>query len=128
MPSATLVSLADIARHHSRHLDHDPYRSVLGFFTDLGVATDAQVARAIGEEPPPSDNKNLDALLAAAAEHVAFHRDLAAPPWCESSARFLATAWFPVDLPSVRVTALVSSPASFARRGVFIDRRDLDRI
>ena len=42
--------------------------------------------------------------------------------------RFLPTAWFPIDLPSVRVHALVRGPAAFWRRLIFIDRSDLSRV
>ena len=126
--SVALVSLAEMARHHRQHPGSDPYRSALGFITDLDEANATDIAAAIACEPELSGDGRVDALLAALAEHVAFHHDIACPAWCESSVRFLRTAWFPVDLPSVRVRGLVTSPASFARRGVFIDRSDLDRV
>ncbi len=67
-------------------------------------------------------------LIAAAAEHIAFHRSLPVPRWVDGPGRVLTAAWFPVDLPSLRVRGMVTSPASFARRGVFIDRLDLERV
>jgi len=42
--------------------------------------------------------------------------------------RFLETAWWVSSLPSAKVQALVHSPASFRRRGVMIDRRDLEAV
>lgn len=35
--------------------------------------------------------------------------------------------WFLSDTPSGRAEAVVTAPASFRRRGVFIERRDLER-
>lgn len=105
----------------------DAYRAALGLTAELASVNAVDVARAIANEPAPTGDARVDALLGAVAEHVAFHRDIEAPAWCSASTRFLHEAWFPVDLPSVRVRALVSSPASFWRRGVYIDRSDLDR-
>ena len=106
---------------------YDGYRAALGLTAELASVGAADVARAIADEPAATGDNRLDALFGALAEHVAFHRDIDAPTWCDGPTRFLREAWFPVDLPSVRVRALVSSPASFWRRGVYIDRSDLDR-
>jgi hypothetical protein len=127
--AVALVPLAALARRlRDTSDDRDAYREAIGFVTDLSAATDDDVDAAITPEPELTGNTRVDALLGALAEHVAFHRGRDSPAWCEEPSRFLRSAWFPVDLPSVRVTALVSSPASFARRGIWIDRRDLDRV
>jgi hypothetical protein len=85
----------------------------------------------VRRQPTPlqkSPGSRVDALLAAVAEHLAFHHRVAAPLWCLDPSRRVAAAWFPIDLPSLRVRGLVTSPASFARRGIYIDRADLDRV
>jgi hypothetical protein len=105
----------------------DAYRAALGLVAELSSAPASVVAQSISAEPPRTGDGRVDALLAAIAEHLAFHSGLTAPPWCEAPHRFLHAAWYPVDLPSVRVRALVSTPASFWRRGIYIDRSDLDR-
>lgn len=106
----------------------DAYRAILGFVDEVAVLSDAEFLRAISDEPTTAGDDRVDALLAAVAEHLACDRQLPVPAWCSKPGRFLATAWFPVDLPSVRVRALVSAPAAFWRRLIFIDRSDLSRV
>ena len=128
MGSSLLVSLADVARGLRVHDASDAYRAIIGWLDEISDAEDTVVATAIADEPALSGDERLDALLAAAAEHAAFHADADVPDWLSNDDRFLRTAWFPIDLPSLRVRGLVSSPASFARRGIFIDRSDLERV
>ena len=126
--SSSLLSLADVARD-LRVLDaSDAYRAVIGWLDEISDAGGPVVETAIAEEPALTGDERLDALLAAAAEHAAFHADADVPDWLSTGDRFLQSAWFPIDLPSLRVRGLVSSPASFARRGIFIDRSDLERV
>lgn len=126
--SRSPLSLADIARD-LRVLDMaDAYRAVIGWLDELSGLGTTVVETAIADTPAPTGDTRLDALLAAVAEHAAFHADADVPDWLSDGERFLREAWFPIDLPSLRVRGLVSSPASFARRGIFIDRSDLERV
>lgn len=128
MRSSSVLSLADVARD-LRVLDaSDAYRAVIGWLDEISGAGETSVEMAITEPPALTGDLRLDALLAAAAEHAAFHADAKVPDWISGGDRFLRSAWFPIDLPSLRVRGLVSSPASFARRGIFIDRSDLERV
>ena len=95
---------------------------------ELSGAGRTVVQAAIADAPALTGDERFDALLAAAAEHAAFHADADVPDWLSNGCRFLRSAWFPIDLPPLRVRGLVSSPASFARRGIFIDRSDLERV
>lgn len=126
--SNVVQSLDELARWAAQNSAEDAYRSILGFVADVSAGTHDDVYQAIIEEPALATDRRVDSLMAAAAEHVAFHSSLSTPRWCLDTCRFLTSAWFPVDLPSVRVRALVTSPASFWRRGIFIDRSDLDRV
>ncbi len=78
-------------------------------------------------------NRNVPDYLPLTAKEVTAHMrdspdDDTKLRWCLSeSKRFLERWWFPTDLPSVRATALVQSPAAFRRRGVFITEADLSR-
>ena len=78
------------------------------------------------EPPPPTADVRWDALLGAIAEHLAFHDALRCPAWALDESRFLLSAWFLSDLPSVRAAAMETSPASFRRRAIFLERSDLD--
>ena len=75
-------------------------------------------------EPAPTGDERWDALLAAAAEHLAAQHDAAPPDW--SRPRVLHTAWFPSSLPSKRMEALVWAPAAFRKHGVFLSTHDLE--
>jgi hypothetical protein len=122
------MSLAGLAVWLHANGDQDAYRAALGFVSDTDNASDEDFATFIAQEPAPTGDHRVDALLAAMAEHLASQRGIAVPYWCEGTSRFLSTAWFPVDLASIRVRALVSAPASFWRRLIFIDRSDLHRV
>lgn len=53
------------------------------------------------------------------------HDDKPPPNWVHEASRFLDRVWWVSDMPSARASALVHTPASFRRRGIMIDRRDL---
>jgi hypothetical protein len=125
LSTTSLSSIGEWAR--GQHAS-DAYRAILGFVDEVSAMSDAELLRTISDEPPTAGDGRVDALLAAVAEHLACDRQLAVPSWCSKPGRFLATAWFPVELPSVRVRALVSAPAAFWRRLIFIDRSDLGRV
>jgi hypothetical protein len=124
----SLCSLADVAQDLRVFDVSDAYRVVICWLDELSGAGQGTVEAAIADTPELTGDGRLDALLAAAAEHAAFHADADVPDWLSDGERFLQTVWFPIDLPSLRVRGLVSSPASFARRGIFIDRSDLERV
>ena len=62
----------------------------------------------------------FDALLGALAEHLCAQDGASAPAWVEEPDRFLDTWWFVAGLRSLEADALVHSPISFSRRGIFI--------
>jgi hypothetical protein len=126
--SRSLLSLADVALDLRVCDVSDAYRVVIGWLDEHSGVGQGTVEAAIADAPALTGDERLDALLAAAAEHAAFHADSEVPDWLSDGERFLRTAWFPIDLPSLRVRGLVSSPASFARRGIFVDRSDLERV
>lgn len=79
----------------------------------------------ITAEPALVGDIRFDALLAAAAEHLAARYGLPGPLWTMTVERFLDRAWWISTLPSARVQALLWTPASFRRRGIYLDRHDL---
>jgi hypothetical protein len=124
----SIFPLADVAHFGAAHGDNDLYRAAIGAL-DEGMRADVEsLASWLAPEPTLTGNARADCIVAAIAEHVAFHRDVPSPDWADRPQRFLRSAWFPVDTPFIRVRALVSSPASFARRLIYIDRSDLDRV
>ncbi len=77
-------------------------------------------------EEPASIEPRWDAFLAAWVEHHCWHDRLRTPDWVFAESRYLAGTWFPgTPLPSLRIEALVHSPAAFEAHGVLLCAREL---
>lgn len=75
---------------------------------------------AVAQEPMSTGDARYDAMLAAIAEYLCAREGILAPTWVEDSNRFLDQWWFVSGIRSLHADAIVHSPISFARRGVFI--------
>jgi hypothetical protein len=74
----------------------------------------------IQQEPPTTGDQRFDAFVAALVEYLCA-RDLASPPeWVDAPSRFLDTWWFMSGIRALHANAMVHSPISFKRHGVFI--------
>ena len=102
-------------------------RLVLEFVEEYRWEPREQRAALLEALPAATGDHRYDALLAALAEHLAYHDELAVPDWAYDHDRFLDQWWFPIDLPAVRADALVHSPGAFRIRGIFIGSGALDR-
>lgn len=92
-----------------------------------GAAEDDQPVRLlVAAEPQSTGDARFDALLAAIAEDLCVHAGIRPPGWVHDGSRFLNGVWWVSDLPSARAAALVHTPASYRRRGIMIDRHDLE--
>lgn len=122
----SLFRLSDLALAIERS-DDDQRKLRLVFEFLRGAAEDGHpVPMLVAAEPAPTGDPRFDALLAAIAEDLCVHAEVPPPSWVHESSRFLDRAWWVSDLPSARAHALVNAPASFRRRGVMLDRRDLE--
>lgn len=121
--TAPLVASA-LAEGNHRHAD----RAILEFLRaqqEIGIDHRRSLVVA---EPPPTGDRQYDALLGAIAEHLAFHNAESIPSWTAHPDRFLSVAWYWIDVVSRRETLRTISPAAFARRLVFIDPVDLTSV
>jgi hypothetical protein len=100
----------------------DDYRSVM---RHRGVVAAARMWQA---EPGPTGDVRVDAALAALGEHLARRGDWPAPSWTRKPGREAVPWWFVTELRGLHPRALVESPSSFRRRGVFITRGALERV
>jgi hypothetical protein len=78
---------------------------------------------------PATTGTPWDVFLEALAEHLAHHASLEMPRWVTD--RIVdGPFWWPVHgrLPSTRAAALAHSPASFLRRSILTDGRDLPAV
>lgn len=110
----------------------------------LAEAGDAEVVRFVADwidraltaergdldlaaEPSLDGRSHIDALVAAAAAHVARHLGQPAPSWTIGPERLADTFWHPGP-PALFPNALVHAPGEFAVRGVFIEAASLESV
>jgi hypothetical protein len=79
-------------------------------------------------EPPLTGSTRVDAALAAMAEYLARRDGWRAPSWVRDPGREASPWWFVTELRGMHPKALVESPSSFRRRGVFITADALARV
>jgi len=85
-------------------------------------------ARIFAERPDSTGDARVDAALAALAEHLARRDGWPVPDWATEPARQTREWWFVTELSGLHPRALVESPLSFRKRGVFITRDALERV
>jgi hypothetical protein len=95
---------------------------------DLARAGTQIASGRFTHEPPPTRSAEVDAALAALAEHLARRDNWPLPSWARKPGRYSATWWFVSPLPGMHPTALQESPPSFRTRGVFITAGALSRV
>lgn len=124
-PDSDRYRLRDLANDIKRERG-DERRLRLVFEFLRGASDDGHPLKTlVAATPASTGDQRYDAMLAAIAEHLCVQQQIDTPSWALQPKRFLDRAWWVSDLPSARAQALVNSPASFRRRGVMIDRRDL---
>jgi len=99
----------------------DDYSSVL---RHAGVSAAARMWSGV---PRGTGNSGVDAAFAAMAEYLARRDGWAVPSWARLPEREAWPWWFVTDLRGLHPRALVESPSSFRRRGVFITDGALSR-
>lgn len=99
----------------------DDYTSVL---RHRGVSAAAQMWLS---PPRSTGDSRVDAAFAGMAEYLARRDGWTVPSWARLPEREAWPWWFVTDLQGMHARALVESPSSFRRRGVFITSGALDR-
>lgn len=84
--------------------------------------------RMWSEAPRSTGDSRVDAAFAAMAEYLARRDGWQVPSWARLPEREAWPWWFVTDLRGLHPRALVESPSSFRRRGVFITSGALDRV
>lgn len=107
--------------------EDESWRFIREFLDDFYAADAEQREKLIRERPDFTGDPRFDAYLGALAEHLAWHYELTIPGWAQEAERNLDRWWFPTRFKSLHATALVQSPASFRRRGIFVDDTELLR-
>ncbi|MDQ2812518.1 MAG: hypothetical protein M3Z75_11775 [Actinomycetota bacterium] len=99
----------------------DDYTSVL---RHGGVSAAAEMWASA---PRSTRDVRVDAAFAAMAEYLARRDGWMVPSWARLPGREAWPWWFVTDLRGLHPRALVESPSSFRRRGVFITSGALNR-
>ncbi len=84
-------------------------------------------APLVRDKPRLTGDDWLDALLGGLAEYLSYLDGYDMPRWALEPERFLDYGWYWSDLKSLRIQALLHSPAALRRRGIFVDPYDLGR-
>jgi transcriptional regulator with XRE-family HTH domain len=128
LPDRSLYRLVDVARDMAAVLPAEDSVALRYVFEFLrGLSDDSEPATLlVAAEPQPTGDERFDALLAAIAEDTCVREGKNPPAWVFDPKRFLERVWWVSQLPSAKTQALVHAPASFRRRGVMMERRDLE--
>ncbi len=78
--------------------------------------------------PESTSDARVDAAFAALAEHLARRDGWPVPPWSLDPERTTRRWWFVTEWTGIHPRALVESPLSFRKRGVFITDDALERV
>ncbi len=108
------------ALEQSASRDGEALRIAFGFVAHFDHAHAEERVRLVERRPPSTGDARYDALLAALVEHLCAKTGTPIPAWVEDPERFIEPWWFVSGLSRLHASALVQSPISFARRGVFI--------
>lgn len=126
-PRAPQLSLADTAIRIAHANDPDKLKWFFEFCRGMGDP-EVDIAALIERRPATTGDLRFDTLLAAAAEHYAFHGGVDTPQWCSDDIYYLQTPWWIPGTRQANVWAFVYAPAAFRVRGIFIERRDLANV
>lgn len=121
--------LADLVQGVSEALIQNDAEEALRLVCDCSVRLELLNAEAIQEailnDPGTTGKRNWDAMVGGVIERVANRSRLPVPPWTKQPQRFAKQFWFVADMPSLRASALVDTPAELSNRGVFLHESSL---
>lgn len=130
LPDSTVYRIADLALDIAQSPANDDKKKLRYVFEFMRGAQEdaAPVNVLVSAEPKSTGDMRFDALLAGIAEDLCVLGGEVPPQWVNSDARTLKNAWWVSSLAAGRAQALVHSPAALRRRGVMIDRHDLEGV
>jgi hypothetical protein len=118
------LSLAELGELMAGTDERSRWRLVAEFLEEYRWEPAESRASLLGQEPDRTGDEHWDVFLAALAEHLAARDGRDAPSWCWS--RRLRRFWFPFNTRAARVDAIVTAPAAFRSRGVFVSAGELE--
>jgi hypothetical protein len=82
--------------------------------------------RMVEPVPASTGSDRYDAMLAGIVEYACATHRVLAPAWVDEPRFFLNEFWFVSGMQSLHADAIVHSPISFKRRGVFLTQGALN--
>jgi transcriptional regulator with XRE-family HTH domain len=130
LPDSSVYRIADLALDIAQSPAHDDKKKLRYVFEFMRGAQEdtAPVNVLVSAEPKSTGDIRFDALLAGIAEDLCVLGGEVPPQWVNSDARTLKSAWWVSSLAAGRAQALLHCPAALRRRGVMIDRHDLEGV
>ena len=130
LPDSSVYRIADLALDIAQSPAHDDKKKLRYVFEFMRGAPEdtAPVNVLVSAEPKSTGDMRFDALLAGIAEDLCVLGGEVPPQWVNSDARTLKSAWWVSSLAAGRAQALLHCPAALRRRGVMIDRHDLEGV
>jgi transcriptional regulator with XRE-family HTH domain len=130
LPDSSVYRIADLALDIAQSPTHDDKKKLRYVFEFMRGAQEdtAPVNVLVSAEPKSTGDMRFDALLAGIAEDLCVLGGEVPPQWVNSDARTLKSAWWVSSLAAGRAQALLHCPAALRRRGVMIDRHDLEGV
>ena len=122
----SLASLAVALASKSLEESGDVWRLVGEFLDDDKTAGVEEFMASVFDPPLPTGKPWVDALVSALGEFLSIQRGIAPPPWTQAPIEVVP--WWFVAGDRFAAIAMRESPASFARRGIFITRGALERV
>ena len=116
---------AEVAHWLAENDEDSARRLAFRFVEQFDKADQADRQRMVEIAPLPTGDRRYDALLASVVEYSCVHHDMVPPTWVDDPSRFLDEWWFVSGIRSLHANAVVHSPISFKRRGVFITEDSL---
>ena len=116
---------AEVARCLAENDEDAGRRLAFRFVEQFDKAGEADRKEMVEGAPLPTGDRRYDALLASLVEYSCIHHAMRPPDLVEGPSRFLDEWWFVSGMRSLQANAMVHSPISFKRRGVFITEDSL---
>ena len=97
---------------------------------DFVPANSQERAAMLQPEAVTTAGSLWQSFVHALAEHLAFHAEVPLPLWVDADPAETSAFWWPAhgELASQRAAAMAWSPASFQRRRILIDGRELPTV
>jgi len=116
---------AEVSKCLAEHDEATGRRLAFRFIEQFDRADQADRGRMVETAPLPTGDSRYDALLAAEVEYCCVRHGMPSPGWVNDPSRFVEEWWFVSGIKSLHANAVVHSPISFKRRGVFITEDSL---